>query len=135
MRMLAGLPGIVEAGEQVRAFGACPGKRARMVGQVGDHGRRSIPGDAGLARLFTGSCGSAADYIVGESNIQPTNSACINGDPVCGVPHLASNSAPLAAAQLATAAGCAIYNGCAHYQYVHDGDVANMASWMLSDTT
>ncbi len=105
------------------------------AGLIGDPCYADAAGDAGLARLFTGSCGSAADYIVGESNIQPTNSDCINGDPVCGVPYLGSTSVGLAVAQLATAAGCAINNGCAHYQYVNDGDVADMASWMLSDTT
>jgi Cutinase len=105
------------------------------AGLIGDPCYADTQGDAGLARLFTGSCGSAADYIVGESNIQPTNSDCINGDPVCGVPYLASSSKQQAATQLATGAGCAIYTGCAHYQYVQDGDVANMASWMLSDTT
>lgn len=105
------------------------------AGLIGDPCYADIPGDAGLARLFTGSCGSAADYIVGETNIQPTNSDCLPYDPVCGAPYLGSNSYKLALAQLATAATCSIYNGCPHYLYVPDGDVANMASWMLSDTT
>ena len=44
------------------------------AGLIGDPCYVDAIGDKGLARLFTGSCGSAADYIVGESNIQPTNS-------------------------------------------------------------
>ena len=105
------------------------------AGLIGDPCYADSIGDAGLARLFTGTCGSGADYAVGETNIQPTNSDCLSYDPVCGVPYLGANSYNLALAQLATAATCSLYNGCPHYLYVQDGDVANMASWMLSDTT
>jgi hypothetical protein len=105
------------------------------AGLIGDPCYADAIGDAGLARLFTGTCGSAADYIVGETNITPTNSDCLTFDPVCGVPYLASGNSTLAVGQLATAATCAISNGCVHFLYDQDGDVANMASWMLSDTT
>lgn len=105
------------------------------AGLIGDPCYADIPGDYGLARLFTGTCGPAADYIVGETNIQPTNSDCLTSDPVCGVPYLGSGSIEQATAQLGVAGACSISKGCAHYLYVPDGDVANMASWMLTDTT
>ena len=105
------------------------------AGLIGDPCYADSAGDGGLARLFTATCGPADDYIVGETNIQPTNSDCLTYDPVCGVPYLGSNNPALAVAQLGTAATCSILNGCVHYMYVQDGDVANMASWMLTDTT
>jgi hypothetical protein len=105
------------------------------AGLIGDPCYADSPGDAGLARLFTGSCGPADDYIVGETNIQPTNSDCLPYDPVCGARYLGSTSGGLAVAQLATAATCTKQDGCPHLLYGPDGDVANMASWMLSDTS
>jgi cutinase len=104
------------------------------AGLIGDPCYADSVGDAGLARLFTGSCGPADDYIAGETNIQPTNSDCLTGDPVCGVPYLGSTSIPLAVAQLGAAVTCAKNPFCAHCQYA-PGEVANMALWMLSDTT
>jgi hypothetical protein len=105
------------------------------AGLIGDPCYADGVGDAGLARLFTDTCGPADDYIVGETNIQLTNSDCLAYDPVCGAGYFAIGSVPLAAAQLATAATCSILNGCVHYQYAPDGVVANMASWMLADNT
>ena len=105
------------------------------AGLIGDPCYVDSIGDAGLARLFTNTCGSPADYIVGETNIQPTNTDCLNYDPVCGVRYLGSNSDTLALAQLVTAVTCTLSNGCPHFLYVPDGDVANMAVWMLTDTT
>jgi hypothetical protein len=73
------------------------------AGLIGDPCYTDAIGDAGLARIYTASCGSAADYITGEMNIQPTNSDCLTLDPVCGVGYL-GNRAPQAAA----AASCLI---------------------------
>jgi Cutinase len=114
-----------------------PAEAARIysAGLIGDPCYANSAGDGGLARLFTGTCGPVDDYMVGETNIQPTNSDCLAYDPVCGRGYGARGSIPLAAAQLSTAATCTIPNGCVHYAYVPDGDVASMASWMLQDTT
>jgi hypothetical protein len=100
------------------------------AGLIGDPCYTDVLGDKGLARLFTDDCGPADDYIVGETNIQPTNSDCLTLDPVCGLGYLGSGAAQLTAAGICSEARSA----CAHQRYV-PGEVADMASWMLSDTT
>ncbi len=109
-----------------------PGEAGHIysAGLIGDPCYVDAIGNAGLARLFTGSCGSAADYIVGQTNIQPTNSDCLTLDPVCGAGYLGNRVAQLAAAGACYLAG----KHCAHQQYI-PGAVADMASWMLTDTT
>jgi hypothetical protein len=105
------------------------------AGLIGDPCYGDLLGNAGLARLFTNSCGfSPAAYILGETNITPTNSDCLTGDPVCGVPYQSLGPAGLSA-QEAAAVACTNKNlPCAHFNY-HPSEDANMASWMLTDTT
>ena len=105
------------------------------AGLIGDPCYTDAIGDAGLARLFTGSCGPVANYIVGEMNIQPTNSDCLTLDPVCGVPYEGSLGTNGRAAQIAAASSCLVNGPCAHFKYPSSGAVADMASWMLTDTT
>ena len=103
------------------------------AGLIGDPCYGDLLGNAGLARLFTNSCGfSPGAYILGETNITPTNSDCLTGDPVCGVPYQSLGLA----AQLAATAACASTTKlpCAHFNY-HPSEDAKMASWMLTDTT
>jgi Cutinase len=65
---------------------------------IGDPCYVDAIGNKGPARLFTGDCGPADDYIVGETNIQPTNSDCLLLDPVCGAGYLGTPAAQLAGA-------------------------------------
>jgi hypothetical protein len=99
----------------------------RNVGLIGDPCFWNIAGDAGLARLFTGSCGADADYL---DTPAPMYSSCVAGDPVCGRSYFG-----VSAAQVAATAACFYkYKACAHSMYVKDGDVATIAGWMLTET-
>jgi hypothetical protein len=100
------------------------------AGLIGDPCYRDAAGNAGLARIFTSTCGPVADYITGEMNIQPTNSSCLTLDPVCGLGYLGQGGPQLTAAGICYLAG----SNCSHEQYI-PGTVADMASWMLTDTT
>ena len=107
----------------------------RNAGLIGDPCYGDIRGDAGLARLFTSSCGFAPGaYILGETNITPTKSVCLTADPVCGVPYLAKQSLAGFDAQVAATAACAEKLPCTHFNY-HPSEDADMAAWMLTDTT
>ena len=100
---------------------------------IGDPCYADIPGDVGLARLFdTGTCPAAVDYEFGPLNIQPTDSECLTGDPVCGVPYLGN----LQTQEVAAAACLAVsrYSACAHNMYVRSGDIADLVEWMLTET-
>jgi Cutinase len=96
---------------------------------IGDPCYVDAAGNKGLARIFTPDCGPADDYIVGQTNIQPTNSDCLLLDPVCGAGYLGTPVAQLGGAYACDKLG----KYCPHEQYA--GVIANLASWMLTDTT
>jgi hypothetical protein len=96
---------------------------------IGDPCYVDAAGNKGLARIFTADCGPADDYIVGQTNIQPTNSDCLLLDPVCGAGYLGTPVAQLGGAYACDKLG----KYCPHEQYA--GVIANLASWMLTDTT
>jgi hypothetical protein len=55
------------------------------AGLIGDPCYTDAIGDAGLARIYTASCSSAADYILGETNIQPIPGRRRTRTPHCAV--------------------------------------------------